>query len=107
MGTVRKIGEPSASRAVRIGLRNWTADGINDLFVDADGDGVCDDDALYARDPYMMVLGYEDGDSDGMNDHFRDAEGDGINDLTGHGYVSGYGHGDGGGMMQESRPVRK
>jgi hypothetical protein len=27
---------------------------------------------------------------------FVDANHDGINDVTGHGYVSGYGHGDGG-----------
>jgi len=27
---------------------------------------------------------------------FVDSNYDGINDVTGHGYVSGYGHGDGG-----------
>jgi len=59
---------------------------------DVNGDGI--DDAT--GEPFHLGFGWVDANGDGVNDIFRDANGDGINDLTGHGYVSGYGHGDGG-----------
>jgi hypothetical protein len=103
------------------GWHDADRDGRNDRYRDADGDGVVDgptgpyaqmhygygfpmphtdangdglDDAT--GEPFHHGFGWVDADGDGVNDTFRDADGDGINDLTGHGYVSGYGHGGGG-----------
>lgn len=66
-------------------------DGINDLCVDAVGDGICDEPTLYAGYPYFMAHGFVDADRDGRNDHFRDANGDGLNDLDGRPYGPGFG----------------
>jgi len=66
-------------------------DGINDNFVDVDGDGVADPGYRYAGYGYHMDLGFRDENRDGLNDHFADADGDGVNDLTGHRYGFGFG----------------
>jgi hypothetical protein len=51
---------------------------INDLFHDADGDGVND----VTGNAYRHTYQFRDSDGDGINDLFRDADGDGINDLA-------------------------
>lgn len=52
-------------------------DNHNDVFLDADGDGVNDVDGLRYRHNFQFV----DKNGDGINDVFRDANGDGVNDL--------------------------
>lgn len=52
-------------------------------FVDADGDGICDNTGLPVgvRPEYAgQGLGFVDADGDGINDNFIDADGDGICD---------------------------
>ena len=54
-------------------------DGLNDRFLDANGDGVND----LGLTPYPHHFPFIDADQDGRNDHFIDADGDGVNDLDG------------------------
>ena len=82
-------------------------DGVRDLansgagFVDADGDGVCDN----AGQAKQHAWGFVDEDGDGVNDRFVDADGDGVCDNVGQ--SMGYGRaakgdsaGQGTGMMR-------
>lgn len=53
-------------------------DGINELFRDADGDGVDDISGI----PYQHNYEWKDSNNDGKNDFFQDADGNGENDLS-------------------------
>jgi hypothetical protein len=74
----------------RFGFIDEDGDGRNDLFADADGNGIGDPDRPYAGYPYLMDRGYADLDGDGVNDHFVDFDGDGVDDHgrgpLGHGF---------------------
>jgi hypothetical protein len=59
------------------GFADANHDGINDLFRDADGDGIDD----VTGKVYLHVFPYCDSDHDGKNDYWQDADGDGKNDL--------------------------
>ena len=61
------------------GYADRNQDGVNDLFRDADGDGVDD----VSGKPYPHRFRFVDADGDGINDLFRDADGDGVNDVEG------------------------
>ena len=64
-------------------------DGINDLFLDENGDGICD---IIGR-AYAHGYGWQDVDENGINDLFRDADGDGKNDFhseQSYGFFFGY-----------------
>ena len=78
----------------RFGWVDENADGFNDHFADADGDGICDNGYRYGGYAYFMGLGYVDNDMDGRNDRIVDANGDGRNDLTGLSYGFGFGFTD-------------
>ena len=54
-------------------------DGANDLFRDADGDGIDD----VSGKPYPHRFSFVDQDRDGRNDVFADQDGDGVNDRSG------------------------
>ena len=54
------------------------SNGINDLFRDANGDGVND----VTGNAYRHKFQFRDADGDGINDLFADADGDGVNDLA-------------------------
>lgn len=75
----------------RFGFIDENNDGINDLFVDDDGDGICDNAGLYAGYPNLMGHGWADANGNGINDRFRDSDGDGINDLDNRGPGPGFG----------------
>lgn len=70
-------GEQAVAAAV--GYADVDGDGSNDLFRDANGDGVCD----VTGKAYGHRYGFADVDGDRVNDLFRDADGDGVNDLDG------------------------
>jgi len=63
----------------RPGWLDRNRDGINDRFVDADGDGRNDLNNV----AYTMPFPYEDKNGDGVNDLWKDADGDGVNDYLG------------------------
>ena len=75
-----------------IGFVDANQDGINDNFIDADGDGVCDLTGLPVGSG-----GFIDVNEDGVNDNFVDADGDGLCDLTGLPVGTGTGSGFRGG----------
>jgi hypothetical protein len=85
------IEEITGFNGYRVGFVDEDGDGMNDLCVDADGNGVCDAGTSYADYAYLMSMGYLDQNADGMNDRFGDADGDGINDVTGMPYGHGFG----------------
>jgi len=60
-----------------IGYNDKNKDGINDLFQDANGDGMND----VTGKPYKFPFEFIDKNNDGMNDLFQDADGNGMNDL--------------------------
>ncbi len=60
-----------------IGYQDADHDGFNDLFRDANGDGVNDISNL----PYLHHFKFEDKNKDGLNDLWIDRDGDGVNDL--------------------------
>jgi len=62
-----------------IGYVDRDGDGFNDLFRDADGDGVDDVSGQAYRHRFRRV----DDNQDGINDLFIDRDGDGVNDLDG------------------------
>jgi len=62
------------------------SDGVNDRFVDANGDGIDDQTGR----PYCMGFGWVDANNDGINDAFVDTNADGVNDFTGYRYDRGY-----------------
>jgi hypothetical protein len=60
-----------------IGFEDKNNDGINDKFLDADGDGKNDiDDKAYPH-----KFGFKDKNKDKINDLWMDRDGDGVNDL--------------------------
>ncbi len=62
-----------------IGFVDRNQNGINDLFRDADGDGVNDvTSEFYAHD-----FQFADEDGNGINDLWMDSDGDGVNDYLG------------------------
>ena len=60
------------------GFIDKNQDGINDVFRDADGDGIND----INNQPYEHDFIFIDENNDGINDNFQDADGDGVNDLS-------------------------
>lgn len=88
---------------VRDGVRDMAGNGTGAAFVDADGDGVCDN----AGTGMGHAWGFVDENGDGVNDNFVDADGDGICDNEGQNL--GYGRsaktaaGQGSGTMQRGR----
>ena len=72
-------GSGSESKATVRGYVDKDRDGVNDLFADANGDGVDD----VSGEPYPHRFGFADVDEDGVNDLFVDADGDGVNDRDG------------------------
>lgn len=60
-----------------IGYQDADHDGFNDLFRDANGDGVND----ITSQPYFHHFKFEDQNKDGLNDLWIDRDGDGVNDL--------------------------
>ena len=63
------------------GFEDVDKDGVNDLFRDAEGDGLDD----VTGKAYLHTYPYCDKDGDGKNDFFQDADGNGRNDLFKHG----------------------
>jgi len=59
------------------GFPDRNKDGKNDLFQDADGDGIND----ITKKPYLHSFKFEDKNGDKINDLYVDADGDGVNDL--------------------------
>lgn len=59
-----------------LGYQDNNRDGINDLYCDADGDGVND----VSGEVFFSGVVFSDEDGDGVNDVFCDADGDGVND---------------------------
>jgi hypothetical protein len=59
------------------GFLDRNKDGKNDLFQDADGDGIND----ITKKPYPHSFKFEDKNDDKINDLYVDADGDGVNDL--------------------------
>jgi hypothetical protein len=86
-----RVVDHSGFDGYRFGFIDEDGDGRNDLFADADGDGIVDPDHPYGGYPYLMDHGYGDLDGDGVNDHFVDFDGDGVDDH-GRGPL-GYGFG--------------
>ncbi|MCE5270322.1 hypothetical protein LLH00_03465 [bacterium] len=78
----RQRGRPQPAEAPSggkvVGFTDRDRDGRNDLFRDANGDGVNDVDSK----PYAHRFAFVDADKDGVNDKFVDADGDGVNDLN-------------------------
>lgn len=60
-----------------IGYQDSDYDGFNDLFRDANGDGIND----VTSQPYQHHFKFEDKNKDGLNDLWIDRDGDGVNDL--------------------------
>ncbi|MBN1155059.1 hypothetical protein JXB12_09110 [candidate division KSB1 bacterium] len=60
-----------------VGYIDKNKDGINDLFHDANGDGIND---VNDR-PYLHKFDFNDENKDQVNDLWRDEDGDGVNDL--------------------------
>ena len=61
----------------QVGYVDRNRDGLNDLFRDANGDGVND----VSGEKYAHRFDFVDKDGDGVNDLFVDWDGDGVNDL--------------------------
>lgn len=59
------------------GFRDRNRDGKNDLFLDANGDGIND----VTGKAYQHKFKFVDKNKDKINDLFTDADGDGVNDL--------------------------
>ena len=100
-----RVLDHSGFDGYRFGFIDEDGDGRNDLFTDADGNGICDPDHPYAGYPYLMDHGYADLDGDGVNDHFADFDGDGVDDHgrgpLGHGF--GWVDNDGDGVHDDFR----
>ncbi|MDZ7261524.1 MAG: hypothetical protein ONB05_05400 [candidate division KSB1 bacterium] len=60
-----------------LGFIDRDRNGINDLFCDANGDGIND----VTGKPYPHPFDFEDKNNDGINDLWVDRDGDGVNDL--------------------------
>jgi hypothetical protein len=73
------------------GFVDVDADGVNDNFRDANGDGIVDMGVTYGGYSYLMPHGFLDADGDGVNDLFQDGDGNGANDLDGRPYLMGFG----------------
>jgi hypothetical protein len=94
LGTVRVDNgafEHTGFNGFHFGFVDENNDGYNDLFVDDDGDGICDNNGLYAGYPYFMGHGWSDVNGDGINDRYRDTYGDGRNDVNGEAVGPGFG----------------
>ncbi len=61
-----------------LGFIDKDRDGRNDIFRDANGDGINDVDGK----PYPHRFSFADNNKDGINDRFVDEDGDGVNDLN-------------------------
>jgi hypothetical protein len=100
-----RVLDHSGFDGYRFGFIDEAGDGRNDLFGDADGNGICDADGPYAGYPYLMDHGYADLDGDGVNDLFVDFDGDGVDDHgrgpLGHGF--GWVDNDGDGVHDNFR----
>lgn len=76
--TELKKGEQSQNVTIIVfGFVDRNKDGKNDLFQDADGDGIND----ITKKPYPHGFKFEDKNGDNINDLYVDADGDGVNDL--------------------------
>ena len=94
LGTVRVDNgtfEHTGFNGFHFGFVDENNDGRNDLFVDGNGDGICDNAALYAGYPYFIGHGWSDANGDGINDRYRDIDGDGRNDVSGEAAGPGFG----------------
>jgi hypothetical protein len=70
--------EKSQNETITVfGFLDRNKDGKNDLFQDADGDGIND----ITKKPYPHSFKFEDKNDDKINDLYVDADGDGVNDL--------------------------
>ena len=65
------------TKTLVIGYQDNNKDGINDLFIDANGDGKNDINSLN----YPHSFKFEDKNKDDINDLWIDKDGDGVNDL--------------------------
>jgi len=75
--------EQSQNQIITVfGFVDRNKDGKNDLFQDADGDGIND----ITNEPYQHSFKFEDKNGDKINDLYVDADGDGVNDLRA-GYI--------------------
>ena len=61
------------------GYKDANRDGINDLFADADGNGIND----FGGNSYSLPFEFKDENQDGVHDLWKDADGDGVNDYLG------------------------
>lgn len=59
-----------------LGYQDKNRDGVNDIYFDADGNGINDVDGK----PVFAGVEFIDEDKDGVNDIYCDADGDGVND---------------------------
>ena len=76
--TELKKGEQSQNETIIVfGFVDRNKDGKNDLFQDADGNGIND----ITKNPYPHSFKFEDKNQDKINDLYVDADGDGVNDL--------------------------
>lgn len=76
-GPVGAEETPQARLTAPFGYADADRNGVNDLFRDADGNGM---DDVTGR-VYLHLYPYCDKDQDGRNDYYQDADGDGKNDL--------------------------
>ena len=73
-----KTKKGQISRTIMVfGFIDRNKDGRNDLFQDANGDGIND----VTQKPYPHRFKFVDKNKDNINDLFVDADGDGVNDL--------------------------
>ncbi|MCK5145509.1 hypothetical protein KAR48_02070 [bacterium] len=79
---IAMIISPSLTAQTSLNVSGWVdanRDGINDVFVDADGNGKNDIDGA----SYTLPFPFRDENSDGINDLWKDVDGDGVNDYLG------------------------
>lgn len=74
---VGKMGKVSTQPRI-IGWVDQNKDGKNDVFQDANGDGIND----ITKKKYEHKFAYKDTNRDGINDIFVDQDGDGVNDNS-------------------------
>jgi len=67
---------PKAEVPYKRGFQDLDHDGINDFFVDRDGNGINDVTGV----SYLHAFDFQDKNNDGINDLWVDEDGDGVND---------------------------